>query len=154
MLFIFSTPELIRNLWQLKIAVSLHWCLICALPLSLLKMLIKPCSNLPRKYFFSLCHSTFYYSCLKRLVTNRASLFLMIIQMYITITTIYKWCTHTICWLNPTAICPVNIFFSLCYSTVFSNVGIDLSQINKAYFWWLFKCTKTLQLFTKATNTQ
>jgi hypothetical protein len=25
---IFSMPELIRNLWQLKTAVFLHWCLI------------------------------------------------------------------------------------------------------------------------------
>ncbi len=33
MLFIFSTPELIRNLWQLKTAVFPHWCLICAVPL-------------------------------------------------------------------------------------------------------------------------
>jgi hypothetical protein len=33
MLFIFSTPELIRNLWQLKAAVFLHWFQICALPL-------------------------------------------------------------------------------------------------------------------------
>jgi hypothetical protein len=33
MLFIFSTPELIRNLWQLKTVVFLHWCLICAVPL-------------------------------------------------------------------------------------------------------------------------
>ncbi len=33
MLFIFSIPELIRNLWQLKTAVFLHWCLILALPL-------------------------------------------------------------------------------------------------------------------------
>jgi hypothetical protein len=32
-LFIFSTPELIRNLWQLKTAVFLHWCLLRALPL-------------------------------------------------------------------------------------------------------------------------
>ena len=32
MLFNVSKPELIRNLWQLKTAVSLHWCLICALP--------------------------------------------------------------------------------------------------------------------------
>jgi hypothetical protein len=30
MLFIFQTPELIRNLWQLKTAVFLHWCLIRA----------------------------------------------------------------------------------------------------------------------------
>jgi hypothetical protein len=30
MLFSFSTPELIRNMWQLKTAVFLHWCLICA----------------------------------------------------------------------------------------------------------------------------
>jgi hypothetical protein len=32
MLFIFSTPELIRNLWQLKTAVFLHWCLIRGVP--------------------------------------------------------------------------------------------------------------------------
>jgi hypothetical protein len=36
MLFISSTPELIRNLWQLKAAVFLHWRLIFALPLVLL----------------------------------------------------------------------------------------------------------------------
>jgi hypothetical protein len=30
MLFIFSTPVLIRHLWQLKTVVSLHWCLIHA----------------------------------------------------------------------------------------------------------------------------
>jgi hypothetical protein len=29
MLFIFSTPVLIRHLWQLKTVVFLHWCLIC-----------------------------------------------------------------------------------------------------------------------------
>ncbi len=33
MLFIFSTPELIRYLWQLKTAIFLHWCLMCAVPL-------------------------------------------------------------------------------------------------------------------------
>ncbi len=32
MLFIFSTPEFIRNLWQLKTAVFLHWCLILVGP--------------------------------------------------------------------------------------------------------------------------
>jgi hypothetical protein len=31
----FSTPELIRNLWQVKTAVFLHRCLICIVPLSL-----------------------------------------------------------------------------------------------------------------------
>ncbi len=35
MLLFFSTPELIRNLWPLKTAVFLHWCLICAVPLVL-----------------------------------------------------------------------------------------------------------------------
>jgi hypothetical protein len=30
MQFIFSTPVLIRQLWQLKTVVFLHWCLICA----------------------------------------------------------------------------------------------------------------------------
>ncbi len=29
MLFVFSTPVLIRHLWQLKTVVFLHWCLIC-----------------------------------------------------------------------------------------------------------------------------
>ncbi len=28
MLFIFSIPVLIRNLWQLKTVVFLHWCII------------------------------------------------------------------------------------------------------------------------------
>jgi hypothetical protein len=35
MLFIFSTPVLIRHLWQLKTVVFLHWCQICALPRSI-----------------------------------------------------------------------------------------------------------------------
>jgi hypothetical protein len=34
MLFIVSAPELIGNLWQLKAAVFLHRCLICAVPLA------------------------------------------------------------------------------------------------------------------------
>ncbi len=34
MLFIFSTPELIRHLWQLKTIVFLHQCLICSVPLT------------------------------------------------------------------------------------------------------------------------
>jgi hypothetical protein len=34
MLFIFSTPELIRHLWQLKTAVFPHWRLIRAVLLS------------------------------------------------------------------------------------------------------------------------
>jgi hypothetical protein len=42
MLFIFSTPELMRHLWQLKTSVFLHWCLICAVPLQL----IVPYSNI------------------------------------------------------------------------------------------------------------
>ncbi len=29
----FSTPLLIRHLWQLKTIVFLHWCLICVIPL-------------------------------------------------------------------------------------------------------------------------
>jgi len=33
MQFIFSTPVLIRHLWQLKTAVFLHRCLICTVPL-------------------------------------------------------------------------------------------------------------------------
>jgi hypothetical protein len=34
-LFIFSTPVLIRHLWQLKTVVFQHWHLICAVPLQL-----------------------------------------------------------------------------------------------------------------------
>ena len=34
MLFIFSTPVLIRYLCQLKTVVFLHWCLLCAVPLN------------------------------------------------------------------------------------------------------------------------
>ncbi len=32
MLFIFSTPVLIRHLWQHKTVVFLHWWLICVVP--------------------------------------------------------------------------------------------------------------------------
>ncbi len=32
-MFIFSTPELIGNLWQLNTAILMHWCLICAVQL-------------------------------------------------------------------------------------------------------------------------
>jgi len=33
-LFFLSAPVLIRYLWQVKTVVTLHWCLIRALPLS------------------------------------------------------------------------------------------------------------------------
>ncbi len=35
MVFIFSTPVLIRHLWQLKAVGFLHWCLICAVLLNI-----------------------------------------------------------------------------------------------------------------------
>jgi hypothetical protein len=47
MLFIFSTPVLIRHLWQLTTVVFLHWCLMCAV---LLLGYCIPCSS----------HKTFY----------------------------------------------------------------------------------------------
>ncbi len=40
----FLTPELIRNLWQLKTAVFLHWCLIRAVPFIDLKWYITRCN--------------------------------------------------------------------------------------------------------------
>ncbi len=40
MFFIFSTPEFIRNLWQFKTVVFLHWCLIRAVPLPVSPSLI------------------------------------------------------------------------------------------------------------------
>jgi hypothetical protein len=36
----FSTPELIRNLWQLKTAVFLHWCIIHVIPFICYKALL------------------------------------------------------------------------------------------------------------------
>jgi len=35
MLFIFSTPVLIRHLWQLKTFIFLHWSLMCAVLLTM-----------------------------------------------------------------------------------------------------------------------
>ncbi len=35
MLFIFSTPVLIKHMWQLKTVVFLHWCLLCTVLLLL-----------------------------------------------------------------------------------------------------------------------
>jgi hypothetical protein len=40
MLFMFSTPMLIRHQWQLKTAVVLHWCLICPVLLIFLPNLV------------------------------------------------------------------------------------------------------------------
>ncbi len=40
MLFIFSTPVLVRHLWQLKTVVFLHWCLIRADLLSFCQLAI------------------------------------------------------------------------------------------------------------------
>jgi hypothetical protein len=51
MLFIFSTPELIRNLWQLKTAVLLHWCLKRAVLLISLKRK-KSINNKKRIFFY------------------------------------------------------------------------------------------------------
>ncbi len=54
MLFIFSTPGLIRHLWQIKTVVFLHWCLICAVLLWVpLKDALKYCS-----YQLAWTHST------------------------------------------------------------------------------------------------
>ncbi len=38
MKFIFSTPVLIRHLWQTKTVVFLHWCLLCTVPLKSAKI--------------------------------------------------------------------------------------------------------------------
>jgi hypothetical protein len=46
MLFISSTPELIRHLWQLKTVVFLHWCRKCAV---ILKVLVKYLASLKVK---------------------------------------------------------------------------------------------------------
>ncbi len=48
----FSTPELIRNLWQLKTAVFLHWCLISAVPFF--------CPNLFKLFTWTKFYTIFY----------------------------------------------------------------------------------------------
>ncbi len=45
MLFIYSTPVLIRHLWQFTTVVFVHWCLICAV------LLLK--QHLPEKKFYN-----------------------------------------------------------------------------------------------------
>jgi hypothetical protein len=45
MLLVFSTPVLIRHLWQLKTAVFLHWCLIRAILLQNLKRKVEFTQN-------------------------------------------------------------------------------------------------------------
>ncbi len=50
----FLILELNRNLWQLKTAVFLHWCLICAVPLQSLNNNLQkgaaPCKNVELKW--------------------------------------------------------------------------------------------------------
>jgi len=45
----FSTPELIRNLWQLKTTVFPHWCLIRAIPFSELIVI-----QIPKHFLFGI----------------------------------------------------------------------------------------------------
>ena len=52
MLFTFSTPELIRHLWQLKTVVFLHWCLVHAVLMGRLG------ANTPA--YRMLCHNLSY----------------------------------------------------------------------------------------------
>ncbi len=47
MLFIFSTPVLIRHLWQLKTVFFLRWCQICVVPLLW---------NVLRSWFMNVCN--------------------------------------------------------------------------------------------------
>ncbi len=57
MLFIFSTPVLIRHLWQVKTFVFLLWCLISALPLH--KSCYAKCHNDECSYaycIFTICY--------------------------------------------------------------------------------------------------
>ncbi len=53
MLFIFSTPVLIRHLWQLKTVVFLHQCLIHALQIALI--ISHPFQNYFCKKFIEIC---------------------------------------------------------------------------------------------------
>jgi hypothetical protein len=51
MLFIFSTPVLIRHLWQLKTIVFLRWCLICTVLLTFGRLLWHHMNQIFRSQF-------------------------------------------------------------------------------------------------------
>ncbi len=55
MLLIFSKPVFIRHLWQLKTAVFLHWCLICAVQLHREREKAKRIKSLVLKIQSALC---------------------------------------------------------------------------------------------------
>ena len=83
MLFIFSTPELIRHLQQLKTIVLLHWCLICAILQTLQTNChtslwrLSKCRSIDVFYLFSIDSSRFgiiRYFELKRLSEKQSSL--------------------------------------------------------------------------------
>ncbi len=52
MLFIFSIPEVIRHLWQLKTIVFLHWSLICAVLLTHLLSRARKIGNKALKWLY------------------------------------------------------------------------------------------------------
>ncbi len=59
MLFIFSMPVVIRDLWQLKTVAFLHWCLLLAVLFDEIVQNTKICTNLLQKEFYKM-------SCMRR----------------------------------------------------------------------------------------
>jgi hypothetical protein len=88
MLLIFSTPEFIRHMWQLKTAVFLHWCLINSILLNKFKdnkiLFYKICHwflvtnklftglNIPNKttHIRQVCRKTIVWSCHRCLINT------------------------------------------------------------------------------------
>ncbi len=75
MLLIFSTPELIRNLWQLKKGVFQHWCLIHAVPLNKISVILWN--------FALLLYFRFLLLCQCKYVLRVTNLFLFVIAEFV-----------------------------------------------------------------------
>jgi hypothetical protein len=104
MLFLFSTPELIRNLWQLKTAVYLYWCLTCAVPFFFSIFDLKFLANLSDYLnFYSFQIFTFFHIVVSRLTRkSETSFFQKKNPFLVTLMWLYAYSTvveHVI--LNP-----------------------------------------------------
>jgi hypothetical protein len=140
MLFIFSTPELIRNLGQLKTAFFPHRCLICAVPLLSLK---------PGNFFqfcleFSLKTNTQYSKGYKSWML---SLFTCVIILYITVK---ETCRSIFSlWLE----CPKRLIH--CINDIREYITCSLAQpaclvlVEYLYCQPLLSCCTTIRCKTK-----
>ncbi len=102
-MFIFSTPELIRNLWQLKTSVFLHWCLIHAVPFTTVNALQEPLNKVMEQRTLRNVNNylnTNIYSYLETSGGQRSNLYFRQFIFSTWVSIIHLWQLRTIVFLH------------------------------------------------------